>query len=277
MAARSTPKTATPAPPIIDAVAIRQQGFTLLTPIKLDFQDLISRRVGGVPALETDEDNLEADAILGRIRQFRAEWDAKFVPLTNPIKEIEAQLKQQKKAISNLHAELDTPLATMELQVKALMRDFALAKERRQLEAQRVEAEATRKRQQEIDAARAREEAAKTPQMRAKLAQKRADLEEQLEEAVEEEREERIDVLKPTASVVRHSEEPTIRDLKAFLMAAQDYEPEAGVYRMGVPPLSLVTVLLTEMKKIYKSTPGIVKSWPGVVIEKDVSIAGRRG
>jgi hypothetical protein len=260
------------APPTVsvdltDTAHVRAQGLQLLTPL-----------TQGVNTLRviTATDYLDADEWLGRVRNARAKWKAMLDPISAPIARMKADLKLAETGVKRLNAEVDEPLATLELRVKDAMRQFKL-EEQRQLQAAREQEEREeRERQRQLEEVRRKEEAAKTAPMRAKLADARAKLEAEQEAAATEV----VDlnpIVKGASSSVRTSRKPRITDLGAFISAIADYAPQAGIYRMGQPPLSMLTpeMFQSALTAMWRAQPGVVESWPGVEVIEDITIAGR--
>lgn len=250
-----------------NTLAVRTQGFQLLTPLKPAVDKLTITSATGY---------LDGDELLGRIRNARAKWAQLMEPISGPNERALKELKEQAKAIKALDAEVDGPLGILEAQVKAEMRAFKL-EEPRQLHAaeeeQRRESDRLRREAEEV--AR-REQAAKTAPMRAKLAEKRVALETQAAH-VEADPDVNLHPVRGGSSSSRRVRRVTITNLPAFLTALKPYEPRGGLYEFGHPPLSVVDVasLQSAVTAIYRSQPKLVETWPGVEIVDDIVIAGR--
>lgn len=264
-------------------IAARTQGIRISSPLADMVESL---------EIHNEDDFLEADNILAQIRHGRAVWATKIDPIKSPLKRAQDAAKQAMDGVKALDAEIDLPMERLELQVKGKMAEYR-REEDRQIEAAKLEQE---RKARELEAEAHRKELAsahaQTAQMKARLEQARADLAAQAEEVRGE-----AEDIKPTAaanSSTRWTDKCRIEDIGKFLasmmdiggngdtvVCVADYTPSDGVYKMKEPPLSLFThpkvmaAIQVELNKIFAATPGVVKSWPGIVVFKDVSIAGR--
>lgn len=250
-----------------DTLSVRTAGLQLLTPLKATVSAL---------SITSASDYLDADEALGKIRNSRAKWQQLMEPISGPLERAMKELKESQKGVKSLNAAIDGPMEGLELKVKGLMRQFKI-EEQRQLQEAETERQAQLARlAREVAQKAAQEAAAKTAPMRAKLAQKRAELEAEAE-SVRADPEVNLNPVKGGSSTARHTLKPQITNLEAFVAAIRNYEPKADLYEFSHPPLSIIKVemLQTALMAIYRQTPGIVKSWPGVTIVDDVIIAGR--
>jgi hypothetical protein len=223
-----------------------------------------------VKALEvTDEASyLEADEVLGRIRAARTKWRLRMSDILDPLKEAVQAAKRAMTGADGLYQEVDTPMAQMEVAVKGAMREYKIEEARR---LQAVEEERQAKAAKALAEAKAKQEAA----AKAKTVQMKAKLQEQAAQA------ERTAVavaappltagpVKGAASTVRRVQKAVVQDTQAFIQA---------VASGRVPPVhdGAVFVIINHaaINKVFKSNPELVASWPGVVVEEDVIIAGR--
>lgn len=237
-----------------------------------------------------DESYLEADTVLSRLRQARILWASKLDPIRGPIDRAMAELKLSLVGVKNLDGEVDGPLLDLEMKVKGEMRTYKLNEARRIEAARQQQEDEARQLREQAEAKKRAEETARTPQMKAKLAQARQDLETQATRVEMDTTE--TTAVKGASSAVRTATKIRIVDVADFLRSAQDYTPQAGIYRMAVPPLSVLThhtgrlgdkteegsaleKMTAEVAKIYVTQPGVVKSWPGVEEFTDVVIASR--
>jgi hypothetical protein len=251
-------------PEIADIHKIKQEGMQLLTPL--------------APAralrVVTATDYLDADEWLGRVRNARLKWKSMVDPVKAPLDRIAADTKLALQGVKNLTAAVDGPLESMELGIKESMRQFKLEEQRQLRAAEEEQRRLEQEQQRAIEEAKRKEAAAKTAPMRAKLAAARETLETQAAQTAA------VDlnpVVKGASSASRSVVKPTVTDLHALLDAMQDYQPLAGMYRMGVPPVSLISVEMVQVaiNKLYREQPGVVASWPGITITDDIIIAGR--
>jgi len=254
--------------PSAQLVQARTKGLTLTSPLAPLVKALV---------VKDSESYLEADLLLGRVANARAVWKTKIDPIAGPLKAALDNAKLAMEGVKNLDKEVDGPLELMEGAVKKAMKDYKLLEAAQIQEQKRLEDEEARKLREAAAAKEAAASTAKTSQMRARLEQARADLEAQAVVKEQQATANAATVVKGGASSDRWVEKAKIKDLHALLTAMEVYEPANDIYRKGVPPLSLITVemLQVAVNKVYASQPGIVATWPGIVIEKDVIIARR--
>lgn len=275
--ARKVAAPITPPPPNPALIKARSEGITLVSPLK-----------PLVTALQIvdDESYIHADALLSRIKTARALWASKMEPIRGPIDKAISELKNSLIGIKALDVEVDGPLEMLQESVRTDMKNYKI-EENRQIEAsgreQEQQAEKIREmaRQKEVQAA-----AAKTPQLKAKLEQARADLE-TTATLVENNT---LSPVQAASSSTRTVQKIRIHDPKAFLAAIKAYTPRAGIYELGHPPMTILThktsrlgemkeedsaldVMRAEVSKIFSVQPGVVLTWPGVEVYNDVIIA----
>lgn len=273
-AATPLPKTQPPNPAL---VKVRTEGIQLLSPLKPEVERLI---------ITDDEGYIHADALLARIKTARALWASKMSPIRGPIDKAITELKNSLVGIKALDVEVDGPMEILQEKVRRAMTDYKI-EEARQIAAAALEREqqASRIRQQ----AALKEQqasAAKTPQLKAKLEQARADLEATAT---------LVEAQTPTpvqaaSSSTRSVQKVRISDPVAFVAALKAYQPRAGIYELGHPPLTILThktlrngemreedspldAMRAEVSKIFSVQPGVVASWPGVEVYQDIIIA----
>lgn len=261
-----TSKSVSVLPATPDQLVTRTKGLQLVQTLKPVTDKLV---------IVSNQDYLRGDELLGRIRNARAQWGEMINPVKAPLERMKKDLKEQEQAVKNLDQSVDGPLLQLELKVKESMRLFKV-EEQRQIR----EADEERERRAEALRAEARDKAlreaqAKSAPLKARLAQQRADLESQAA-SVEAEAEE-VHIVKGGSSVSRSVKRVTISNLSLFLQSLREYEPTAGLYQFGHPPMSLIDVdeITPAITKIYRDQPKLVASWPGVTIEDDIIIAGR--
>lgn len=275
----ATPLPATqPANPAL--VRARTEGIQLVSPLTPAVNAMMGKTI--VDA----EDYIHADALLARIKTARALWATKIEPIRGPIDKAITELKNSLVGIKALDAEVDGPLEMLQEKVRRAMTSYKIeearqiqaAKEEQEVEARRLRAEADRKAAQAASA--------KTPQMKAKLEQARADLEVHANT---------VQANTPTpvqgaSSSTRSVQKVRIIDPVAFVAALKAYTPRAGIYELGHPPLTILThktlrtgemreedspldAMRSEVSKIFSSQPGVVATWPGIQIFDDIIIA----
>lgn len=281
MATKKAAVTLVPQKPSPVMVQKRVEGLTLVSPLR----HLVTALV-----VKTAEDYLQADALLARVNTAEATWALKINPIREPIDKAMAELKLSLEGVKALDDEVAVPLATLKASIKQKMKDYKVLEATQIREAKQLQDEAARRLRDEAAKKQLAETAAKTPQMKAKLAQARADLE-TAAQVVEMPTAESTPI-RGVSSTSRTVQKVRVKDVDAFLSALAAYAPVSGVYKMRVPPLTLLTMHTTrtgeqipegsaidkitaEITKIYSTQPGVVASWPGVELYDDVIIAGR--
>lgn len=281
MATRKVSLAPVPSKPNPEMVKKRAEGMTLITPLTPKVLAL---------HIQTNEDYLLADALLSEIKTKRAIWATKLDPIRIPLLKAIAELKLSLEGTKSLDAEVDGPMGELEATVKRHMVDFKIEEARQIRERQRLQDETAKVIREQAEQKRVAEQKAATPQMKARLAQARADLETQAQ-IVESQTEETTPV-RGVSSTVRTQQKVRVANVGLFLTALKAYAPVSGVYRMAAPPLTLLTMhtkrdgeqvpegsaidkIEAEITKIFSTQPGVVASWPGVELFDDVIIAGR--
>jgi hypothetical protein len=285
MAKRLGPKPPVEVAPVkpTQYVAARTKGLQLIATLQpISIERIVS--------IDSPEGFLAMDAKLASIRNARAQWKLALEPIAGPLeraiakqKEALAEAKKASEGVKQLESEVGDRLDRLERKAKDLMADYKTREQQRIANEKR---EKDRKAQQLIEEARKREiqaASARTPQLKARLEQQRADLITQAQEV--EDASEEITPVKGASSTTRTQQKVRIVDPMKFLAAVKLYEPTAGVYDMGVPPLMvtdrngeptpLVEIVAARLNDLYREQPGVVASWPGVEIYDDITIAGR--
>lgn len=287
MARRLGPKPAeSPAPAKVTPeqfISTRTKGLQLITQLQPATLDRIVK-------IDSPEGYLQMDAKLAAIKNVRAQWKLALEPISGPLdraiqkmKEGLAEAKKAAEGAKHLDQEVSSQLDRMEYRVKGLMEDYK-REERRQIEEKAQEkARAAQELKEKAKQKAIQAAAAKTPQMKARLQQQQSELEEQAFEVQVED--EATTPVKGASSVARVQQKVRIADPIAFLKAVTDYQPVSGVYTMGKPPLRttdrkgedayLVEIVSARLTDLWREQPGVVASFPGVVIEDDIIIAGR--
>lgn len=277
------PKPAAPAVPT-QFVATRAKGLQII-------DTLHGPALKRITSIDTPEGYLEMDAKLAQIRNGKAQWKLAMQPILGPL---EIAIKKQKEALAaakdaaagatKLDEEVVAMFDDLERHAKRLMADFQAEQKRIADEAAREQEEAAEALREEARLRAIQAASARTPQLRARLEQQRADLEAQAEQVAAEVPAEVVPV-KGAASTVRVTKKVRISDPIAFLRAVQDYEPQMGVYKKGIPPLRctdkkgleafLVEIVGARLSDLYREQPGVVLSWPGISEVDEVNIAGK--
>lgn len=273
-AATALPATQPPNPALVRA---RTEGIQLVSPLKPAVDALV---------IVDAEGYINADALLARIKTARALWASKIAPIRGPIDKAITELKNSLVGIKALDAEVDGPLEMLQEKVRREMTGYKIEEQREIQEAQAVQDEKAARFRAEADRKALQATQAKTPQLRAKLEQARADLEATAT---------LVEAQTPTpvqgaSSSTRSVQKVRISDPVAFVAALKAYQPRAGIYELGHPPLTILThktlrsgeqreedspldAMRAEVSKIFSVQPGVVASWPGVEVFDDVIIA----
>lgn len=273
-AATPLPATQPPNPALVKA---RTEGIQLVSPLKPAVDALV---------IVDGEGYIHADALLSRIKTARALWATKIAPIRGPIDKAITELKNSLVGIKALDSEVDGPLEVLQEKVRRAMAEYKIeeareireAQEEKDRQAARIREEARKKEQQAI--------AAKTPQLKAKLEQARADL-----EATATLVETNVPTpVQAASSATRWVTKVRISDPVKFVAALKSYTPRAGIYELGHPPLTILThktlrngemreddspldAMRAEVSKIFSVQPGVVQTWPGVEVYDDPIIA----
>lgn len=233
----------------------RQQGLTLLTPLKQSVLDL---------DVKTAADYTSADSLLSRIRGAKASWLGRINPVIEPIR---AGLD----LLYGLRKDIVDPLDNLEVQVKSAMAEFK-KQEAKQLRAAQEERE---RQEAELLAAalqkEERESQAKTKQLREKLQQQRAELEQKLATSKATE--------SPAPIKVAGSSVRTTKKWRVISIAHLAHHILGRDGNVSIDPelMSLLTIDTAQMDAYFKLCKPPVGMWlPGVEVYEDVTIAGRR-
>jgi len=238
-----------PTPPAL--VKTEVKGTRLVTPLQNAVEEL---------TIETAEDYQTADEILTGIQQARKSWASEMEGTDKEPGPLRAA-RIMKQSVDALNRKIDGPLATLETQVKAKMREWKLEDARRiAAEQERIAAEQA-KLTAKIEETANKELAARTAQMRERLAERRRQLEAEAEEKAAEVPEE----TKGEHSTVRRVRKWRIADQEAVLR---------GVIQ-GHIPQSVVMTDNAAVNKQWLLDPDVVASWPGFEVYEDIQIAGR--
>lgn len=203
-----------------------------------------------------------ADALLGRVIDFRKVWAEEVDTFLDPLKDTLNSAKRALDAGKAHRDKVDKPLADTEVQLRIKMGDY---KRLEYLETQRLQREQqaeTDRLEREATAKREAEAQARTPQMKARLANQAAVLETKAAVAAQP-------VIAPKAvaanTTTRVTKKVRIKDLKAFVVGAANDKI----------PLSLVLPDILELTALYRVSPETVVAMPGVEIYEDVVIVRR--
>lgn len=226
----------------------REEGQALILPLKETISTI---------DITGQDDYLQMDTALGRVRQARKQWGERMERIIRPI-------RQGLEELYSLNREVDKPLEQLELLAKSKMRDFKL-EEQRQLRAEEDarQAEARRLRE-EAEAAQRKAEAAKAPALKQKFDTAARVLESKADTV---EFEESVAPVIGNQSSSRAVKKPRVVDLDKFL---------AGVVQGYVPKDCLkIEVRASVLTRYYQEDPDGFESWPGVEVVDDIQISGR--
>lgn len=250
-------------------VKARKDGNQMVSPLQLEVDIL---NIVDAPAY------VEADSLLTKIKRARKNWEDRMEPIIRPIRE-------GLDLLYALNRDVDRPLGALETQLKDKMKAFK-AKETLQLRA----AEEARQREERRLAEIAVEAAeaglrAKTNPMRERLAQKRAEAEQQLAEVQDAPAPEAVKIKGGgnARKVLKWRATNRIQFIRYALDTLLAFEDSLGQDGQDLSCLlSIDTVQMdaflklrqAEAKQKKETVP--VGSWmPGIEIYEDISISGR--
>ena len=221
------------------------------------FDDMQCAEVDGL-TIESEDDYLRMDTLLGDIARARKTWTAKLAPIRDPLKQAVDAAKAAQKAANALFDEVDQPLAELEGTARQRMKAF-------QQEKQRLKALADdeqRRIQQEIDRAAQVEAHGRTSTQRQKATQQREVLEERQAEVF------------AAAPVLVQAESSGARVQKKI--RASDPAKLLRFIADNYADLSdCAEVIQSALNRRFKEDPEGMASWPGVEIYDDVTIVRR--
>lgn len=234
----------------------RQQGLTILSPLKLAAKSLIVR---------TPEQYAEADSLLIRIKGAKKSWTERINPIIEPIR---AGLD----LLYGLRSDIVTPLEELEKQVKDSMKTFKVEEAKQLRMAEEVRAKELEDLRRAAIEKEAREAVARTKQLRERLAAQRAVLEQSL---ATKEQEAPPEPIKAAGSGTRTTKKWRLNpdnphaffDLLEYLLLDSHEDLTA-----------LVEINSTQMDAFFRLEKPNVGEWlPGIEVFEDITIAGRRG
>lgn len=215
--------------------------------------------------VKTQEDYLNADTILGRIRTARKSWGGVWDNIqAKTIKPIRAGLD----ALYETNRTIDGPLDVMETRVKSLMQAFK-NEEARQLRL--VEQERVREEQRLLQEAQALADKVAAKPLTSLARGRLVDRMDSIEAQIQAVNQEATDI---KASAVRGSSSST-RAIKAWKMT-ELADVLQGILD-GTIPDSVVMLDTVYINRSFKGPDGqeLVGSWPGFVVVDETQIVGR--
>lgn len=227
-------------------VAVAKKEAALSTPLAHQARDLEI----------TDADSYAiADQILTKIVMARKAIEERIDHILKP-------LNEARSSILALRRELDGPPGQAEDAIRNKMRIFRLNEAQLQLQQKRkLLQEQEELRQRALDAQK-KADAAKTIQMKSRLADRALALEAQV---AQKEMERPTEPVKVAGSTFRPVKRAVVTDMKAFVAAVA----------AGKIPIDTIELRQSAINKYFRDAAPVVMSWPGVVIEDDVTIARR--
>lgn len=205
--------------------------------------------------IKTPEAYGAADALLYQIKSKRTWWKAL---IDQPIKKIREGLE----ALYMVNRTVDRPMEYAETAVKQAMKLYKIEESRRvqQEEAQRqADLEAIRREQEAIAQ---KQQAAQTSPMKARLAQKRAELEAQ---------ERHVATVAPEVVVVQGATSEARVKVVWYL---EDMTAVIKGVAAGKIPSKILTIDTKAMNEYFREFPDKVMEWPGFSVKEDIIIAG---
>lgn len=200
----------------------------------------------------------QADAVLTRIREARKQITTEMDLILRPINE-------SRNAVITLRHKLDDPLADGEATIKAQMKEWQQEQSRLALESvRRAQAEADQLRMEAERKQRAIEQA-KTPQMKVRLQEQQAAIQQRAADVLVRPL---VAPVQVAGSTTRKVKQVRVADSLTFMRAAAD--PQSDV------PTEILVVDMVALRKLYSATPDMVKAWPGIEEYEDIQIVGRR-
>lgn len=246
----------------------RQQGLTILSPLKLAAKNLV---------VKTPEQYAEADSLLTRIKGAKKSWTERINPIIEPIR---AGLD----LLYGLRSDIVTPLEELEKQVKDSMKAFKVEEAKQLRMAEEVRAKELEDLRRAAIEKEAREAVARTKQLRERLAAQRAVLEQSL---ATKEQEAPPEPIKAAGSGTRTVRKWKVVDMIRLIdhisdkyWAVTDVQVDSAERGTQEDLTALLTVDTTQMDAYFRlSKPDVgVGNWlPGVEVWDDIVIAGRRG
>jgi hypothetical protein len=199
-------------------------------------------------------DYVNASVLLSNIAAVRSNIKERMAKILDPIGAAWDSATKLKK-------ELDAPAEQAELSLRNKMRLYKLEEQQRIQAAAAEQARVAAEIERRAEEARIKEENAKTEQMRARLAAKRQQLEQEAAVAI----------ATPAPAPVRTgfaSDRPVRRlvmDHDAIIK---------GVIEGKIPP-SAISVNEVAIRTMWRGVPDIVEAWPGIKVEDDIQIVRR--
>lgn len=246
--------------PTTELTKTRQQILAMVPPLRSEV-DLLT--------VKTEEDYQTASTLLARILASKRWWLQG--DQTGKWKGIDAIIKPFREGLDGLYDLKNDglkPHELMEGDVKAKMREFKLAEQKRLTDERLAREKEERRLQQEIDAKQARIDAAKTAKMREKLIGQQMEMQQEQKTVTST----KTAPVKAVGSAARTVKKPVIKDFLPFVLgviALQDGPDDETV------PLDLLQVNPIRLAQMWKNNPDLVAQLPGVDVIEDVIIAGR--
>jgi len=214
--------------------------------------------------VKTQEDYIQASAVLSQIGTARDTWLSRINPIIQPI-------RSGLDLLYGLRKDITDPLDELEGMVKARMRAFKIQEEQKRLEEEKAKQAEIARLEKEAKEKEARESAAKTKVMRERLAAQRAELEQKLSQAKHAET---TTPIKVSGSGTRKTMKWKVTDLVAFVqhVASLDINSEEAEELY-----SLLAIDEGQMNAYFKLRKPLLGQWyPGIEVFEDIGIT-RRG
>jgi hypothetical protein len=242
----------------------KQQILTAVPPLRAEV-DLLE--------VKTEEDYQKASALLTRILTSKRWW--LHGDPTGKWKGIDAIIKPFREGLDGLYDLKNDglkPHDDMEADVKAKMKIFKIADNKRIADEREAKEKEQRRLQQEIEAKQARVDAAKTPKMREKLIGQQMALQDEQKVVAKT----KTVAVKAVGSSSRTVKKWVVSDLYAFVQGLIAlHESDVSNETADLLSIELLQINDARMNALFKSNPDLVAQLPGIDVIEDVIIAGR--
>lgn len=212
-----------------------------------------------------------ADSLLGRVLSAKKTWAGIWGRIQEKtIKPIRSGLE----GLYEMDREVSKPLVALETSVKKTMGDYKREEARQLQEAERARQAELARLQEEANERIRQAQLAATPQMKGRLTAAAARLQNEAAAVAVQEA--------PEAVQGEHSGTRTVPawrivNLDAFLAAVGGYHERdmTSLPTANTPPPECVIINTVYINKLFKTSPEVVASWPGVEVFDDQKIVGR--
>lgn len=253
--------TGSGAPAVTSAVNLErehQKGLALINPILKELEGL---------EVVDEPSYLEADAMLGKVRNSRKTWATIWSAIDTRIVK---PLRESLDGAYAINREVDRPLEQAEKAIKLKMGAYKEAEARQIAAADREREQEAERLQAEIEDAARKEDAAKSPVMKRRMAMQREILEGQQQEVIET-------VALPvigsaaTTRVVTYPVVVNLQQLAVALLVGTLSKKESGMRARVIDAVN--AVLKAEARTAERKAE--IAAWPGCELKSETQIVGR--